>query len=460
MKPTHISKLLWISLPCLLTPTFVGSAFADDDLLSNQAIVVLIQGASIDEINAEYGTTTLGEIQSQSIYLLQLPEFWDEEQFELYIEEDPRVADAELNYETESAGGQTESFYFFVPPDNYYAQYVRDLLQLDSAHQASTGTGTVVALLDTGVEAEHEVLSSMILANGYNFVDGNADTSDVGNDIDDDDDGFVDELVGHGTFMAGIIAMIAPDANLLIVKILDSDGKSGSFRIAQGIYYAVDQGVDVISLSLAMDDEHEILEEAFEYAWAANIVVVAAGGNLNQQDPYILPAADETVIGVASTDENDVKSEFSNFGSYISISAPGTDIVSTVPGNEYGQWGGTSMSATLVSAAAALIKSVDMSASTEQIQQILQNSAMNIDEANPQYKGMLGAGRLDIAAALGVEIIVPSDLNQDSVVNVSDLIILLSNWGPCSDCNLCIADIDNSCDVNISDLLILFANWG
>lgn len=473
MKPTLLSKLHLISLPCLLATSFVGPVFADGDdeeedhdLISNQAIVELVPGANIDELNADYGTTTLGLIPGHLIYLLQLPDFWDEHQFEDLIEEDPRVEEADLNYLTESAGGQTESFYFFVPPDNYYAQYSRNLLQLDSAHQVSTGTGIVVALLDTGVDAEHDVLAEMILPNGYNFVDDNTDTSDVGNDIDDDNDGFVDELVGHGTFMAGIIAMVAPDANLLIAKILDSDGRSGSFRIAQGIYYAVDQGAHVISLSLAIDvyeEEHEFLEKALEYANEANVVVVAAGGNLNQLNPDILPATDDHVIGVAGTDENDVKSEFSNYGDeedYISISAPGTAIVSTVPGNDYGQWDGTSMSAALVSAAAALIKANDTDASAGQIKEILEDSAMNIDDANPLFIGMLGAGRLDIASALDAKIIDPYDLDQDGSVGVSDLLILFSNWGPCDNCNLCPSDLDNNCEVGVSDLLLLFANWG
>ncbi len=419
-RPTNY-RLFAILLGFLAAAAPMSAALAGgDDIMSDQAIVELVVGADINEINDEYGTTTLGSIEIDvsdpddglRLYLLQLPDYWDEDELEQWFDDDndPRVVEAELNYKGETAEGQSESFYFNVAPSAYTEQYAWGLIGLEAAHQISTGDGIVVALLDTGAEADHESLVGHIVPGGFNFVDGNTDTSDVGNSEDDDGDGSVDEMVGHGTFMAGILARVAPDAGLLIIKVLNGDGISSSFRVAQGIYYAVENGADVISLSLAMPDEHDILEDAIQYAYDAGVVIVASAGNLDQQEPALDPAADSNTIGVASTDLDDHKSEFSNYGDHVSISAPGTDIVSSVPNNEYGQWEGTSMSVSFVSGAAALLKAINPSASPEAIKETLGDAAADLDPMNPEYAGLLGAGRLNFSVAPG-EAITPYDVD-------------------------------------------------
>ncbi|MEE8156448.1 MAG: S8 family serine peptidase [Phycisphaerales bacterium] len=464
-RPKHhrTFAILLGSLPAAAPMT---AALADnecDDIMSDQGIVELVVGADINDINTQYGTTTLASIEIDvadpvdgvRLYLLQLPAYWDEDDFEDWFDDDndPRIVEADLNYQGETAeGGQTESFYFYVPPTEYVAQYSWDLIGLETAHQSATGNGVIVALLDTGAEADHEALvGHILLEDGYNFVDGNTDTSDVGNRED--------EMVGHGTFMAGIVAMVAPDAGLLIVKVLDGNGQSdGQFRVAQGIYYAVQHGADVINLSLAMSCDHEVLRAALEYAEQSGVVVVAAAGNLDDSE-VMFPADDSDTIGVASTDINDFKAVFSNFGDDVSISAPGTDIVSSFPGHEYVQWQGTSMSVALVSGAAALVKANNPSASPEQIEQTLQDAAVNIDDINGDYEELLGEGRLFIPDALipGEN---PADLNQDGSVNATDLLILLSSWGSCGDCANCPADLNDDCAVGAADLIVLLGNWG
>ena len=113
-------------------------------------------------------------------------------------------------------------------------QYALRLLGVSAAHDVSTGSGVIVAVLDTGIDPHHEVLAGMILPDGYNFVDDNYDVSDVANGLDDDNDGDIDEMVGHGTVVAGVVAAVAPDAALLPVKVLDSDGSGTTFQAAQG----------------------------------------------------------------------------------------------------------------------------------------------------------------------------------------------------------------------------------
>lgn len=280
----------------------------------------------------------------------------------------------------------------------------------------------------------------------------------MGDQLIDLADGAGDEMVGHGTFMAGIVAKVAPDAGLLIVKVLNGDGASGSFRVAQGIYYAVQHGADVINLSLAMSGEHEILEDAVAYARQSEVVVVAAAGNLDQPQA-MFPADEANTIGVASTDGDDRKSEFSNYGEHVSISAPGTDIVSSVSNNAYGQWQGTSVSVSFVSGAAALLKANNPSASPDDIEQTLADAADDLDPMNPGYEEMLGAGRLNIPAALPNNDNSP-DINQDGSVNTADLLILLGSWGPCGNWADCPADLNDDCAVGAADFLILLGNWG
>lgn len=449
MKRPRNDRILAILLGSLPAALPMSAALADDDcdgIMSNQGIVELVVGADINDINDDYGTTTLASIEIDvsdpddgvRLYLLQLPEGWDEDEFEQWFDDDndPRIAEAELNYQGETAeGGQTESFYFNVAPSAYPEQYAWGLIGLEAAHQSSTGAGIVVALLDTGAEADHEALVGHIVPGGFNFVDGNTDTSDVGS--------FSDRMVGHGTFMAGIVAMVAPDAELLIIQVLDGDGQSGGqFRVAQGIYYAVQHGADVINLSLAMTCEQKILEDAVTYARQSGTVVVAAAGNLDQPE-VMFPAHDEYTIGVASTDIDDRKSEFSNYGGHVSISAPGTDIVSSVPNNAYGQWQGTSMSVSFVAGAAVLLKAVNPSASPDDIEEILGDAA---DDVDPEYDGLLGAGRLNIPAALPPDDNLP-DLKQVGSVSAAGLLILLGSWGPCGDGADCPADLNDDCAV-------------
>jgi subtilisin family serine protease len=183
--------------------------------------------------------------------------------------------------------------------------------------------------------------------------------------------------------------------------------------------------------------------------------VVAAAGNLDQEQPARYPAAHPDVIGVASTDAADHKSEFSNYGGHIWLSAPGSDVVSTVPGNAYARWQGTSMSAALVSAAAALVRSADEQATPDDVAEILADTARNLDAENPGYPGVLGAGRLDLAAALGAPDPV-GDLDHNGRVDTADLLILLDDWGE-EDSP---ADLNDDGMVDCGDLLLLLTNWG
>jgi subtilisin family serine protease len=280
---------------------------------------------------------------------------------------------------------------------------------------------------------------------------------DVGNGADDDGDGLIDELAGHGTFLAGIIARIAPEAGMLPVKVLEADGQGDLFAVAQGIFHAIEHGADIINLSLTTLYNSHVLALAVSESRAAGVAVVAAAGNSNESQPPSYPAADPNALAVAATDAADLKAPFSNYGEHIALCAPGVDVASCLPGNQYARSDGTSVSASLVSGVAALLRSVNAEAGPFQIDALLTSSTASLDEANPQYSGLLGSGRVDALAALGGgQGPNPYDLDGDGVVHIGDLFVLLAAWGQQGSP----ADFDGNGTVNLGDLLDLFAHWG
>ncbi len=365
-------------------------------------IMELVIGADIEDINADYGLTTIDAIEAWDLYLQQLPGYLSDAEFEA-LGNDPRVVEAEIDngaLAPEAAGGDTQPIFFYVSPVVFDQQYATELINVGEAQQMGTGAGIIIAVLDTGLDADHELLVGQIAPGGYNFVDDNFDIADVGAGLDIDDDGQLDELVGHGTFVSGIIATVAPDAFILPIRVLDSEGYGSVFRIVQGIYHAMDQGADVINLSLGTKSHNHILRNAVAEAYNAGIVVVAAAGDDDHQHPAQVPAGEEATIGVASTDAAEAKSETSNYGDHISLSAPGQDIVSAMPDDLYAQTSGTSASTALVSGTVALLRAADPDATPAEIETYLLGTAVDIEDANPDYCGLLGAGRLNVAAAL------------------------------------------------------------
>jgi subtilisin family serine protease len=358
----------------------------------------------------------------------------------------------------------------------YQNQYAKVTLGLSAAHLRSTGVGVVIAVLDTGVDAGHEVLAGRLLP-GWDFVDGDAVAGDDAPGQDLDGDGQFDEMAGHGTYISGLIALVAPDARILPLRVLDSEGRGESWRLASGVWYAIDRGVEVINLSLGSTEDSKVVEEALLEASNLGITVVAAAGNCDRSMPREFPAMTEhEVIGVAAVDDLDVRAGFSNFHSTLNVSAPAVSvfdakgqplldrsIVSSLPEGNYGVWDGTSMGAAFVSAAAALVRSqhpewAPNEVTSLSVQAVLVSGALNIDALNPDFIGLLGAGRLDAAAstALGPVSPVLGDLDGNGAVNIDDLLLLLGDWGQVHSS----ADVDGNGTVNIDDLLVLLGGWG
>lgn len=372
-----------------------------DDPRPNQAIVRLRPGVDGDAFAARYGVSVLRTIPAENIFLVSLVSGREDDDELAAIGADDDVEYAELNYTGQAPEGRPR---FFFPSSEGIPRPIDAAglpAELDlPARSCVAGAGITVGVLDTGVDANHPFLAASIEPNGVNMVDNTFDISDSGNGVDDDADGVVDEMVGHGTHVSGIVVQVAPDARILPVKVLDSDGVGDAFLVAAGIYYALEQGANVINLSLGSTHQSRVVTEAVEFATAQGVPVVAAAGNAGVERPEEYPAAADVTISVAATDGTGNKAEFSNFHPRVDLSAPGVDIASAYPENRYVTATGTSMAVPMVTGAFALLLGQDGALSPAVMLERLAGAADPIPATDAAWTGKVGAGRLNVGASI------------------------------------------------------------
>ena len=312
-------------------------------------------------------------------------------------------------------------------------------INAENAWKLSTGQGAVVAVLDTGVDYNHPELASQIWHNTLEIP---------GNEIDDDNNGYVDDYTGwdfvgsnyenntedndvidgngHGTHVSGIIAAeknsegivgVAPDAKILPVKVVDDTGCGTADMIAEGIRYAIDMGIRIMSISLGGLGAPSIVIDAIDYAISKGAIIIVAAGNELCDASLCYPAGLNGVVTVAATDYSDKVASFSNFGNTIDVAAPGVDILSLrasgtdmyedggqhfVPGGDaaaqYCWANGTSMATPFVSGLAALMLSQEPALTLADFTRRLRFSSVDLGTAGFDYH--YGWGRIDAFAAL------------------------------------------------------------
>jgi hypothetical protein len=267
-----------------------------------------------------------------------------------------------------------------VPTNDYTSQqYNLDLVDAYEAWQIETGdSGVTVAIIDSGIDTDHQEFVGRISDLSYNSF-----TEEVGIPYVEDD-------LGHGTNVAGIIAAkrdndfgidgLTDNVQLMVIKV-NKPGEEGYLNslIVKGIYYAVDNGADVINLSLGSTSQDSTVLAAVEYAHQNEVFVVASSGNDGNDVPFY-PASYPTVISVGSVSENGEISYFSNYGEYVDLVAPGDLLYTTNLDNGFAKVSGTSFSAPHVSALIALLISTG-NFSYEEIHQNLTRSSVDLGDA-------------------------------------------------------------------------------
>ncbi len=345
---------------------------------------------AVESLDEEVGAEVDEKLPEIDARLLEFPEVQGEpsqearerdlEQIKEDLEADPAVESVGYNYLCRLA---------YTPDDPRFSnQWGLRKTGFESAWNLTRGSGSNIAVVDTGMAVRHEDLGHNV-ALARDFVN---------------DDRTVRDLSGHGTHVAGIaaartdnergVAGGCPDCDLLVAKVFDGKGTGTVARVAEAIIWSADHGADVINLSLTHPDFSTVDKAAVDYAASKGAVVVAAAGNGDTSN-RAYPAAYPSVIAVAATNKDDLRASFSNYGDWVDVAAPGVSVLSTVPGG-YASWKGTSMATPHVSALAGLLAAQGLDRAT--IRTRILDTAVDLgrDGLDPYY----GAGRMSAARAV------------------------------------------------------------
>lgn len=414
-----VSLTIIIMLLNLAAPSTLASAQESDDFLPNEVLIKLLQATDLVEIAAEYNLDPipLDQFGTRAIYRMQITDGASPPDRAAQLEADPRVDYAEPNFIGRAPEGvQRVSWPKGEETSDYQEQWAAGMIRLPEAHTVTRGAGVTVAVLDTGIDLTHPALAGQLVS-GYDFVDLDADPSEVG---------AADQNLhyGHGTHVAGLVALVAPEASIMPLRVLDEDGVGNIWALAEALAYAINpdgnpntaDGADVINLSLSTTQQTDLLAEIVASVTCEQdddpgedddclvspnqhgAVVVAAAGNSSSNTPEY-PAA-EGVLGslaIGASTKADTLASFSNYGSWVDLAAPGQDILSTVPSGEYAVWSGTSMATPLAAGEAALVRAANPN----------YNAAAVVGQMISKSEAITGPLplRIDVAAALGIPII-------------------------------------------------------
>ncbi len=397
----------------------------------------------INKINQRHGASVLHTSPFAGFKRISVPAGKTSKQMVEIYNSEPEVEYAELNY---------YAYAFFVPNDPYYT-YQWHLYEtyagvnIEPAWDITTGDpNVIVAVLDTGVAYEDykgfgrapDLVNTRFVP-GYDFVNNDSHPND--------DD-------GHGTHVTGTIAQstnnglgaagIAFNCSIMPVKVLNRRGEAPYTTVAEGVYFAADNGADIINLSLGGPSDSITLRDAIAYAYNHGVTIICAAGNEYQQgNPTTYPAAyNNYCIAVGATRYDRTRAYYSNTGSYLDLAAPGGDLNVDQNGDGYGDgilqqtfgtnpkdWGywfytGTSMAAPHVSGIAALLISTGIT-DPDAVREALQNTATDLGPAG--WDGEYGWGLIDAPGVLNYYQIL-GDFNGDGFVDYKDLRILAQFW--------------------------------
>ena len=327
-------------------------------------------------------------------YQIEFTEIYQVNQLVELVNQSPEVLYAEKKELHET---------FLTPNDQYFTnsfnqgQWALFQIDADLAWDISTGSSSVVvAVTDNAINVAHPDLTNKMVA-GWDAAENDNDPSPCGGN-----DGFhgshVSGIVGAETNNSSGIASIGFDVSIMPIKI--GNCATGALTAGyDGIIWAADNNADVINMSWGGGGQSNYGQNVCDYAWNQGSILIAAAGN-DGVNSVFYPAGYNNVISVASSTNGDAKSSFSNYGSWIDVTAPGSSILSCNENSGYQVTQGTSMASPMVAGLVGLMISHAPSTSQQDVVNCLLNSCDNIDGANPNYIGQLGAGRINAHQAL------------------------------------------------------------
>lgn len=365
---------------------FAGTAAvqAADTGVPRQIVVQLRAGDSLPGVLSTHGLTLSRRLGPRPFYLLRTLASDDLAAKIAALNADARVAFAEPNLRVRDPEARKRSVWAIGRQSDYLDQWAPEQLGLAAAHAVSDGSGVTVAVIDTGVDFAHPALAGRLLG-GHDYVGNDADPSEEGSTAD--------AAFGHGTHVAGLVALAAPGARILPLRVLDPVGRGNIWNVAAALLHAADPDgnpvtpdhAQVINLSLGTTTPTKLLDKVVELVTCSDdddgeddddysdpgfnrdrercdlhhgSVVTAAAGNGGNARELQYPAAEraEGALSVAASTEASRVASFSNRGPWVMIAAPGEGLTSAVPGGGYAVWSGTSMAAPLAAGVAALLR--------------------------------------------------------------------------------------------------------
>jgi subtilisin family serine protease len=374
-----------------------GGGAAQESRRQGEVTVCVRPGSDINKVNARHGTYVKNRIPGSTDYLLGLPARVSLDNCLRQLRSDPDLLFAEPNYNfrlpevrqvSQAFIDQvSQAFIDGQAPASFYGQPALVNLNLSGAHAYSRGAGVRVAVLDTGLDFDHPLFAGRIASFGYDYVDNDGVPTDEPKGA-----GY-----GHGTFVAGLIAMTAPSATIMPLRVFNRDGIGTSFDIAKAIRFAADNGATVINMSFGLMEQDELIREALNYAYGRAYMIASAGND--NRDFIQFPADFAKVLSVTASAIDDLKAPFANYNRQMAVIAPGVLLYSAYPGKRWAWWSGTSFSTPLVAGESALLLGLKSGLTPSDLNRLITTSGANIDPLNPSYQGKLGR-RIDFRAAI------------------------------------------------------------
>jgi len=333
----------------------VSNAKAQELPIDSQVIVQTIPSFPLEPLLSTFSGLLLDSIIEYDAFLIAFP---DSIPIQLVLDDllsQIGIVFAQPNYQISIIDPTQISQSFpdqeapsFLPnqqPTRFYGQPARYTIKGDSAALLATGANVTVAIIDDGIRPDHPLFANRILATGYDFVSDDTDPSE--------ESGL---LFGHGTFISGLVSLVAPNCNLLPIRAFDGNGFGTTFTAAEAINWAASHGADVINMSFTQQTPSDLLQLAVQNALDSGLVLIAASGN-DSSSVTTYPGAYDAVITVGAIDSLELLADFSNFGTQLDLVAPGIWVYSALAGTyQWGWWSGTSFSAPLVAGIAALVR--------------------------------------------------------------------------------------------------------